>query len=102
MTANVNGRSITVPTTTAGLSSNSTGGGGYLVGLGYKQIITGGLYGFVEANYMGYGTLRETYTSPAKSAAETAVGVTNSSVTQITGSRSLSTYQFFIGLGYAF
>ena len=101
VTATVNGRSVTVPSTTAG-TSNSTGDGGYLVGLGYKQIITGGLYGFVEANYMGYGTLRETYTSPAKSAAETAVGVTNSSVTQITGSRSLSTYQFFIGLGYAF
>ena len=28
---------------------------GYIVGLGYKQIITGGLYGFVEGNYMNYG-----------------------------------------------
>ena len=102
VTANVNGRSITVPTTTAGLSSNSTGGGGYLVGLGYKQIIKGGLYFFAEGNYMGYGNLGETYTSKANSASETAVGVTNSGVTHITGRQNLSTYQFSIGLGYAF
>ena len=102
MTANVNGRSITVPTTGAGLSSNSTGGGGYLVGLGYKQIIKGGLYFFAEGNYMGYGNLGETYTSKANSASETAVGVTNSGVTHITGRQNLSTYPFSIGRGYAF
>jgi opacity protein-like surface antigen len=28
--------------------------GGYVLGLGYKQIIQGGLYGFVEANYYKY------------------------------------------------
>ena len=28
---------------------------GYLFGLGYKQIINGGLYGFAEGNYMSYG-----------------------------------------------
>lgn len=27
---------------------------GYSVGLGYKQIISGGLYGFAEGNYLGY------------------------------------------------
>lgn len=28
---------------------------GYSLGLGYKQIIDGGLYGFAEGNYMSYG-----------------------------------------------
>ena len=28
---------------------------GYSLGLGYKQIISGGLYGFAEGNYMSYG-----------------------------------------------
>ncbi|QWD73173.1 outer membrane protein [Polynucleobacter sp. UB-Raua-W9] len=30
--------------------------GGYILGLGYKKIITGGLYGFGEANYYGYSS----------------------------------------------
>ena len=28
---------------------------GYSLGLGYKQIINGGLYGFAEGNYFSYG-----------------------------------------------
>jgi len=28
---------------------------GYSLGLGYKQIISGGLYGFAEGNYLSYG-----------------------------------------------
>lgn len=28
---------------------------GYSLGLGYKQIINGGLYGFAEGNYLSYG-----------------------------------------------
>ena len=65
-------------------------------------MITSGLYGFVEGNYMGYGNLGETYASKGNSASKTAEGVTDSSITHITGSQNLNTYQFLIGLGYAF
>lgn len=37
------------------LDSTNQNLSGYLVGLGYKQFITGGLYGFAEANYTSYG-----------------------------------------------
>lgn len=33
-------------------SANQTG---FILGLGYKQIISGGFYGFAEGNYMNYG-----------------------------------------------
>jgi len=36
-------------------SSDSQTYGGYSLGLGYKQYVTGNLYGFVEANYFNYG-----------------------------------------------
>lgn len=37
-------------------ASQSKTADGYIVGLGYKQMITNGLYGFAEANYMNYST----------------------------------------------
>jgi len=33
---------------------------GYSLGLGYKQIFTGGWYGFVEGNYFVYGDQKRT------------------------------------------
>jgi hypothetical protein len=57
-TKTVNGVSTSVATTGG---SQSTNQGGYLVGLGYKQMITSGLYGFVEGNYMGYSTPTDSY-----------------------------------------
>jgi hypothetical protein len=36
-------------------NSSTTNYNGFLVGLGYKQIISGGLYGFVEGNYTSFG-----------------------------------------------
>ena len=35
-------------------STNTANVSGYVLGLGYKQIITGGIYGFAEANYYNY------------------------------------------------
>jgi outer membrane immunogenic protein len=67
---------------------------GYIVGLGYKQMITNGLYAFGEANYMSYskpsfsGT--QTYTDGT-------VGTINNSSTG-----SLSAYQLLVGVGYKF
>jgi len=98
---NGSGRSTTIGTTTAGASNSSTVGG-YLIGLGYKQMISSGLYGFAEANYMGYGTLKNSYSSNGNSASKTDEGVSNSSVTNITGSQNLNSYQFLVGVGYSF
>jgi outer membrane immunogenic protein len=94
VTSTMNGTSTTYPTTTAGQTSNSTVGG-YLVGLGYKQIITDGLYGFVEGNYMGYSKFNYSYTSNGT----TSLGSTN---TNVSSSQSLNTYLLLVGVGYTF
>jgi hypothetical protein len=70
-----------------GSSSNTTNHNGYSLGLGYKQIIKGGLYGFAEGNYFNY--LDKTSTT---------VNSTGSSTTK-TG---LSSYNFLVGVGYRF
>ncbi len=64
--------------------SQSNNLSGFILGAGYKQIITGGLYGFAEVNYMSYG--KKTYN--------------NGSDTSV--SPSLSSYQGLIGIGYKF
>ncbi len=72
-----------------GLSSSSTSGGttentnytGYSLGLGYKQIIDGGLYGFAEANYASYGSKQ---------------------MTDLSGSTKPTTMNFLVGVGYRF
>jgi hypothetical protein len=70
-------------------NTNSTSTqGGYVVGLGYKQIITGGLYGFAEGNYMSYG-------KPTFSA-------TQSDGYKLTSNPSVNSYQLLVGLGYKF
>lgn len=61
---------------------------GYVVGLGYKQIITGGLYGLAEANYMSYSKANFSETDSS--------GYTTSS------NPSLNSYQFLVGVGYKF
>ena len=83
---------ITKSTGTTALSSWSTSPSatinGYVLGLGYKQMITDGFYGFAEANYMSYG-------KPSFSSVN---GLTYT----ITNSPSLSTYQTLLGVGYKF
>jgi hypothetical protein len=70
--------------------SNKAQLSGYVLGLGYKQFITAGLYGFAEANYYSYASsnLSSTYTD--------AGGGTVSS------NPNLSAYNFLLGLGYRF
>jgi hypothetical protein len=60
---------------------------GYVVGLGYKQIITGGFYGFAEANYMSYS--KSTYSGTLDE-------------TNISTNPSMSSYQALVGVGYRF
>jgi len=40
---------------TSGASSD-TNYNGYMLGLGYRQVVQGGLYGFIETNYAQYGS----------------------------------------------
>ncbi len=54
---------------------------GYSLGIGYKQIILGGLYGFAESNYSSYGS---------KNLSET------------TGNLKPKTMNVLLGLGYRF
>jgi hypothetical protein len=71
-------------------NSNSTSTqGGYVVGLGYKQIITGGFYGFAEGNYMSYG--KPSFSAPAQSDGY-----------KITSNPSINSYQLLVGVGYKF
>lgn len=82
-------------------SSNCTGGvnfsnpsntlSGYVLGLGYKQIITGGFYGFAEANYMSYS--KTSFNSVNQKAGSDYTFSTNP---------SLSSYQALVGVGYKF
>lgn len=83
---------ITKSTGTTALTAWSTSPSatinGYLLGLGYKQMIANGFYGFTEANYMSYG-------KPSFSSVN---GLTYT----VTNSPSLSTYQALVGVGYKY
>lgn len=56
--------STQIKSTPTGGASSTDNLNGYLVGLGYKQIITGGLYGFGEINYTSYGNKTSTDSGP--------------------------------------
>ena len=60
---------------------------GYIVGLGYKQMIADGFYGFAEGNYMSYSKANFSSTSDG---------------TTLSANPSLNSYQFLVGLGYKF
>ncbi len=70
--------------------SNKAQVSGYVLGLGYKQLITSGLYGFVEANYYAYAkpNLSSTYTDDG--------GGTVSS------NPNVNAYNLLLGVGYRF
>lgn len=76
--------------TTQGQTTAQGNPSGYVLGLGYKQIITGGFYGFGEANYYNYGGV------PSSSKSLSDGTVVNSY------SPSSNAYQFLVGLGYKF
>ena len=63
---------------------------GYVIGLGYKQIITDGLYGLIEANYFNYG--KGTLSAP----------VSNGSASYYPNMGTPSAFNILIGLGYKF
>ena len=93
ITRTANGVSTTSAVEGGNVSSNQ---GGYLLGIGYKQVIKGGLYGFVEGNYMGYSAPSYAFTI------KEAYGGIASTKTVSTSFASLNSFQALIGLGYAF
>jgi len=70
--------------------SNKAQVSGYVLGLGYKQFITAGLYGFAEANYYSYArpNLSSSYT--------------DSGGGTVSSNPNVSAYNFLLGLGYRF
>jgi opacity protein-like surface antigen len=70
------------------LGTQSKTVGGYVVGLGYKQMITAGFYGFAEANYMSYS--------------KPSFAATTSSAYTLSSNPSLNSFQALIGVGYKF
>jgi len=80
-TGNCSG-SLSIPTQTNTVQ-------GYILGLGYKQMVTSGLYGFAEVNYMSYG----------KSSFSVNDTVDN---LRASSNPSLATYQALVGVGYKF
>ena len=67
---------------------------GYILGLGYKQMISGGFYGFAEGNYMKYtkGDTNVGYSAVAS----------NGTIFTTTTDYSASTYTLLVGIGYRF
>ena len=96
---NLSRQSIITPATGGYQISNQPG---YILGLGYRQIITGGFYGFGEGEYMGYKAPSYSFTSVKP--AETVQGVITNSTQKTTyrSSSGLNAYQLLVGLGYAF
>ncbi len=76
---------------TFGSSSTSNSYTGYSLGLGYKQIIQGGFYGFAEGNYMSYGDKTSTSNGTINGFA------VSSSITS-----SANAYNLIVGIGYKF
>lgn len=64
---------------------------GYVLGLGYKQIISGGLYGFGELNYASYGKVTKTYS-----------GVYNGLYGSVSNTLSANSANAVVGIGYKF
>lgn len=71
--------------------SSSTNGTGYSLGLGYKHIIQGGLYGFGEVNYASYGKQTNTQ-SGAIAGTPVRASVTSSA----------NVFNVLVGIGYRF
>lgn len=65
---------------------------GYSLGLGYKQIISGGLYGFAEGNYASYGNK----TTNSSGLTESGNAYTS------TATSSFNVYNLVVGIGYKF
>lgn len=76
-------------------SSSTINYDGYSLGLGYKQIIKGGLYGFAEANYFSYGNQSKSANAPISVAGQSVAA-------QSTLTSSANACNLLLGVGYKF
>ena len=76
--------------TTSGQTLGSGSANGYVVGLGYKQMVSSGFYGFGEANYYSYSGA--SFGGSTLTNGETISGY----------SPKTSAYQLLVGVGYKF
>jgi hypothetical protein len=75
----------------SGCSSSTTNLTGYSLGLGYKQFISGGLYGFGEVNYASYGNNTSTEATTFSTYRVSQTSTVSANVTN-----------FLVGIGYKF
>lgn len=80
-----------VKTTYAGSNNPTANFTGYSLGLGYKQIISGGLYGFAEGNYFSYGNQTINTSGTVSGTAYTSTNTSNANA-----------YNLLVGIGYKF
>jgi len=80
-----------VQTTFAGSNNPTINFTGYSLGVGYKQIIEGGLYGFAEGNYYRYGDQAYNSSGTISGLAYTTTQTVNS-----------NSYNLLVGVGYKF
>jgi hypothetical protein len=78
-------------TTFAGSNNPTLNFTGYSLGLGYKQIIKGGLYGFFEGNYFSYGNQTSNTSGTASGLGYTTTSTVNANA-----------YNLLAGIGYKF
>jgi len=99
--ATANGSTFATPV--SGGPNHSSDHGGFLLGLGYKQIITKGLYGFFEGNYMRYSEPNYSWTRAQNRIGHLAGGIiTTIRTTNNLDFSELDVCQFLIGVGYSF
>ena len=72
-------------------TSTNTNYTGYSLGLGYRQIIQGGLYGFGEVNYVNMGNQNNTYS-----------GTVSGRSYSYTNTSNATGYNALVGIGYKF
>jgi outer membrane immunogenic protein len=82
---------------TIGGTSSTTNLTGYSLGAGYKQFISGGLYGFGEVNYASYGNKTETNSVTGEASGGGGVFTSSQSTTF-----SANTFNVMVGVGYRF
>jgi hypothetical protein len=75
--------------------SSKSNQGGYVLGLGYRRTIKGGLYAYAEANYMKYSSVSLSGTVVTETGDDTVI-------TRLNQNPSASAFTALVGLGYRF
>ena len=73
-------------------NGSNTNYNGYSLGLGYKQFISGGLYGFAEGNYFSYGNQSQSTSST----------FSDGTPYTVTGKSAANAFNLLVGIGYKF